>query len=145
LDGVDPCSLMTPAERTEFGLDGAPRYTNPHTPLFGGSVPTCTITGLADRPVALGVGAVTTVGIERWQQDDLAAIVRTTSVMGFPSVVAIPKRTTDYCSVEVDVAPGQLLDVQFSDGGGEPSIPQEELCITAQRAAEVMLQSLLAR
>jgi hypothetical protein len=65
--------------------------------------------------------------------------------MGFPSVVAIPRRTTDYCSVEVDVAPGQLLDVQFSDGGGEPSIPQEELCITAQRAAEVMLQSLLAR
>jgi len=90
LDGVDPCSLMTPAERTEFGLDGAPGYTNTPTPLFGGSVPTCTITGLADRPVALGIGAVTTVGIERWQQDDLADIVRTTSVMGFPSVVAIP-------------------------------------------------------
>jgi hypothetical protein len=145
LDGVDPCSLLTATERAEAGLDGVPRYTNPPTPLFGGTVPTCTITGLQGRPVALGIGIVTTAGIERWQRNDLDAVVRDTSIAGFPSVVAIPKRATEYCSVEVDVAAGQLLDVQFSDGGGDPPIPQGELCSSAQRAATVMMQTLLAR
>src|SRR4029079_4977407 len=103
------------------------------------------ITGLQDQPIALGVGAVTSVGIERWQQGDLAAEVRTTLAAGFPAVVAIPRRAADYCSVEVDVANGQLLDVQLSDGGGKPPIPQQELCVRAERAAETLMQFLLAR
>jgi hypothetical protein len=145
LDGVDPCSLLSPEQRTTLGLDGVPRYTNPAAPLFGGNVPTCTITGLRDRPIALGVGAVTTAGIERWHQNDLAAEVRPTLASGFPAVVARPTRAADYCSVEVDVAAGQLLDVQFSDGGGEPPIPQDELCARAEHAAQTLMQSLLAR
>jgi Protein of unknown function (DUF3558) len=145
LDGVDPCALLTPEQRTELGLDGIPRYTNPQTPLFGGNVPTCTITGLRDRPIALGVGAVTTAGIERWQQSDLAAEVRTTTTAGFPAVIATPTRAVDYCSIEVDVATGQLLDVQLSDGGGRPPIPQHELCARAEQAAETLMQSLLSR
>lgn len=145
LDGVDPRSLLTPEQRTELGLDGVPRYTNPQTALFGGNVPTCTITGLRDRPIALGVGAVTTAGIERWQRSDLAAEVRFTTIAGFPAMVAIPTRAVDYCSVEVDVAAGQLLDVQLSDGGGQPPIPQHALCARAEQVAETLMWSLIAR
>jgi len=145
LDGVDPCSLLTPEQRAELGLDGLPRYSNPQTTLFGGNVPTCTITGLRDRPIALGVGVVTTAGIERWQRSDLAAEVRPTTTAGFPAMVAIPTRAVDYCSVEVDVAAGQLLDVQLSDGGGQPPIPQQELCARAEQVAETLMWSLIAR
>src|SRR5689334_926336 len=71
LDGVDPCSLLTVEQRAELDLDGAPYYTNSHAELFDGDVPTCTITGYTQRPIALAIGAVTTAGIERWQSGDL--------------------------------------------------------------------------
>jgi hypothetical protein len=60
-------------------------------------------------------------------------------------MVAIPTRAVDYCSVEVDVAAGQLLDVQLSDGGGQPPIPQQELCARAEQVAETLMWSLIAR
>ncbi len=145
LDGVDPCSLLTPEQRAELGLDGVPRYTDPYAELFGGNVPTCTITGLTREPIAVGIGVVTSAGIERWQSGDLAADVRPTTIAGFPAVVAVPRHLTDYCSVEVDVAAGQLLDVQFSDGGGTPPIPQTELCQRAVQVAEQSTASLLTR
>jgi hypothetical protein len=145
LDGVDPCSLLTPEQRAGLGLDGTPRLTTPYAELFGGTVPTCTITGLKREPIAVGVGVVTSVGIERWRGGDLAADMRPTTVAGFPAVVAVPQRLTDYCSVEVDVAAGQLLDVQFSDGGGRPPIPQDELCRRGGQVAGQLMASLLTR
>ncbi len=145
LDGVDPCSLLTPEQRRALDLDGTPRYTNTYTELFRGDVPTCTITGYTGRPIALAIGTVTTVGIERWQSGDLAARTEPATVAGFPAVVAVPSRFTNYCSVEVDVAPAQLLDVQLSDGGGLPPVGQDELCSRARRAAAELIKSLLAR
>jgi Protein of unknown function (DUF3558) len=145
LDGVDPCTLLSPEQRAALGLDGTPRLSDPYAELFGGAVPTCTITGLTGEPIAVGVGTVTSVGIERWRRGDLAAEVHPTMVADFPAVVAVPQRLTDYCSVEVDVAAGQLLDVQFSDGGGKPPIPQDELCRRAGQVADELMTSLLAR
>jgi hypothetical protein len=63
----------------------------------------------------------------------------------FPAVVAVPTRFTNYCSVEVDVAAGQLMDVQLSDAGGSPPVPQDELCNRAEHAAAELINSLLAR
>ena len=85
--------------------------------------------GLGPYAVGIAIGTVTTVGIERWQEGDLAVDVRPTKIVGFPAVVAKPAKFTDYCSVEVDAAEGQLLDVQFSDGGRKPAIPQDELLV----------------
>ena len=144
LEGVDPCSLLTPAQRAALGLDGAPRFTKPYTALFQGDVPTCTITGYTGQPIALGIGTVTTTGIERWQTGDLAARVTATTIDDFPALVATPTRFTNYCSVEVDVAAGQLLDVQVSDGGGTPPIPQDQLCERARNAAAELIRSLAA-
>jgi Protein of unknown function (DUF3558) len=99
------------------------------------------------RPDAIGVGisTVTTVGVERWQENDLAAQVRTTTIAGFPAVVATPTRFTTYCSVEVDVASGQLLDVQFTDGGRQPPLAQNELCRRGEQAAEAAMTTLSTR
>ena len=145
LEGVDPCSLLSPEQRAGLGLDGEPLYSAAYSQVFRGPVPTCTITGLAGRPVAIGLGLVTSTGIERWRQGDLEADVRPTTVAGFPALVAAPRRLTDSCSVEVDVAPGQLLDVQVGDGGGQPPITQDELCGRAQPLAEQVIASLLGR
>ena len=145
LDGVDPCSLLTAEQWESLGFDGSPTRTNPNVELFRGHVPTCTVTGFRPKPIAVGVGVVTTVGIERWQGNDLAVEVIPITVAGFPAVVATPTRSDMYCSTDVDVADGQLLDIQVLDGGGQPAIAQDELCTRATRAAEQLLKALLER
>jgi hypothetical protein len=95
-------------------------------------------------PTILGIGVVTSAGIERWRQGNLAAQVQPTSVGGFPALIAQPTQSTAYCAVEVDVAPGQLLDVQLFDGGHTPPLRQEDLCSGAQRAAGEIIKTLVA-
>jgi hypothetical protein len=143
LDGVDPCSLLTPAQRAALGLQTAPRNSTSYVELFRGSVSSCTMLGFKPDAVGIGISTVTTAGIERWQDNDIAAEVQPTSVADFPAVVAVPTRYTTYCSVEVDVATGQLLDVQFSDGGRHPPIRQDELCRRAEQVAEAAMSTLL--
>jgi hypothetical protein len=46
------------------------------------------------------------------------------------------------CNVEVDVAQGEFLDVLFRDGGSATPIPQDDLCLGAQRVAEAAMNSL---
>ncbi|OLT00077.1 hypothetical protein BJF90_07190 [Pseudonocardia sp. CNS-004] len=88
---------------------------------------------------------MTTVGIERFTTGELAAEIRPITVQGFPAVVAVPTRFTDYCTVVVDVAPGQLLDVQFATGGRQPPIPQPQLCRDAEIVAGEVMTTLLDR
>ena len=143
LDGVDPCSLLTPEQRTELGLETAPRSSTSYVELFQGEVSSCTMLGFQPDAVGVGISTVTTAGIERWRETDLAARVQPTSVTDFPAVVAVPIRSTTYCSVEVDVAAGQLLDVQFNDGGRRPPVQQDELCRRAEQVAVAAMTTLL--
>jgi Protein of unknown function (DUF3558) len=145
LEGVDPCSLLTAEQRVGLGIESEPTSSTPYVALFRGDVPTCTMRGPYPKAVLLGLGTVTSVGIERWQERDLIVDIRSTAVVGFPAVLVVPQRFGDYCSVEVDVGPGQLLDVQFGGGGSQAPIPQEELCAVATRSAELAMISLLAR
>ena len=145
LDGVDPCSLLTAEQRAELKLTSEPRASTPYVGLFRGEVPTCSVRGEQPVGALLVSGVVTTVGVERWNEQDVAASLRPTDVAGFPALIAAPDRFDDYCNVEVDVAPGQLLDVQFGAGGPRPSVPQDALCDAALRSAEMMMLTLLNR
>ncbi|MHA6618562.1 DUF3558 domain-containing protein [Pseudonocardia sp. DLS-67] len=146
LDGVDPCSLLTEQQRAELGLDGRPAFSQAPVGLYpGADVPACDLSGFEPRAVATGITLVTTVGIERFTSGELAAEIRPITVQGFPAVVAVPTRLTDYCTVVVDVAPGQLLDVQFATGGRRPPIPQAQLCRDAEIVAGEVMKSLLDR
>jgi hypothetical protein len=145
VDGVDPCSLLNAEQRAGLGLDARPVSDSAPSPLYnGGEVPLCTIGGYTPRAVAVGLSVVATAGIELFTSGQLAAEVRPVQVRGFPAVVAVPTRFTEYCSVIVDVAPGQLLDVQFRDGGRKPSIAQDQLCRDAEQVADVAMGTLLA-
>jgi hypothetical protein len=64
-------------------------------------------------------------------------------VADFPALIAVPSNSQTYCGVEIDVAPGQLLDVQVLDGGYASPIPQATLCDRAEESASAMMQTLL--
>jgi hypothetical protein len=146
VDGVDPCSLLTEAQRAELGLDARPVVDLSPSMLYpGGDVPACSIRGFQPRAVAVGLSLVTTTGIERFSGRDLDAELSPTSVSGFAAVVVRPTQFTDWCTVVVDIAAGQLLDVQFADGGREPPIPQLQLCQDAEAVADAVMQTLLSR
>jgi len=145
LEGVDPCSLLTAEQRAALGITSEPRPSRPYVALFRGEVPTCTMRGGSPENVLVENGAVTTAGIERWREGDIAADIRPATISGFPAVIAAPRQFTDYCNVEVDIATGQLLDVQYGAGTADAPVPQTELCSRAQQAAEQMMVTLLMR
>ena len=145
MDGVDPCSLLTSEQRAALGLESQPRASKPYVGLYRGEVPTCTMRGPSPQNSLLVTGVVTTVGVERWTESDVAATTRSMVVAGFPAVEAAPTRFNDYCNVEVDVASGQLLDVQFGGGSPQAPISQGELCHRAAQSADQMMTTLLGR
>jgi uncharacterized protein DUF3558 len=146
LNGVDPCTLLTRDQRNELMLDSEPlNGVLASSGVYKGDVPTCTMRGFGSKATSMGVGLVTTTGIDIWTAGDLAADVMPIRVAGFPAVVAIPTRFSEYCSVDVDVSAGQLVDVQYRDGGNQPQIPQRDLCGRARACAEAIMFSLLAR
>ncbi|MHA6792853.1 DUF3558 domain-containing protein [Pseudonocardia bannensis] len=145
IDGIDPCSLLTADQRAELGLDGRPVAYTSANGLFG-EASSCSIRGTEPREVSVGLSVVTDRGIEIITSsggvtDELTGI----TVAGFPAVLARPTRLRDFCSVEIDVAAGQLLDIQFAQGTRGQPIPQDHLCRDAQRVAEAAIASLLTR
>jgi hypothetical protein len=145
VDGVDPCSLLTAEQRAELGLAGQPEFDLGPSELYpGADVPACVMRGFEPRAVSIGLSVVTTAGVELFTSGDLAAAVKPAEVQGFPAVVAEPTRSPDWCTVVIDVAPGQLLDIQFADGGRPPPIPQPQLCMDAQALADAVMVTLLS-
>jgi Protein of unknown function (DUF3558) len=145
IDGVDPCSLLTAEQRTGLGLDGRPVFDLGPSDLYpGADIPACAIRGYDPHAVTVGVSLVTTAGIELFTHGELAAEVRSAKLQGFPAVLAMPTRYSDWCTVIVDVAPGQLLDIQFGDGGRQPPISQHQLCQGAEAVADAVMVTLLA-
>lgn len=144
IDDVEPCSLFTEQQRAELSLEGRPRSSTGVTQIFG-AARSCDITVFEPRAVAVGSTLVTTTGIERFTDGGLAAKLTPISIGGFPAVIAIPSRSDDYCSVEIDVAAGQLIDVQFALIRLEPTVPVDQLCRRAQDVAGEVMATLIAR
>jgi len=145
LDGVDPCSLLSRDERNALGLESDPVSHSSYVALFRGVVKTCTMHGPSPEGLLLGISSVTSVGVERWTETDVAAELQPTLVADFPAYIVKPARYTDYCSVEIDVAPGQLLDIQFGGGSAAAPITQNDLCTRAGRSAIAAMAKLTAR
>jgi hypothetical protein len=145
IDGVDPCSLLTPEQRTELGLDGRPVFDLGPSELYRDArVPACVVGGFSPRAITVGVSLVTSAGVELFTSGKLEVDMRPVQVRDFPAVVAVPRRFTEWCTVIVDVAPSQLLDIQFADGGRMPPIPQTQLCHDAETVADSVMATLLA-
>ncbi|MCO1660731.1 DUF3558 domain-containing protein [Pseudonocardia humida] len=140
LDDVDPCALLTPTQRTDLGITSEPLPDTTDAPLFAGR--TCSMTGFEPRDIGVSFALATGSGIaELLAPGTLGDEVTPTTIAGFPAVIAKPE-LPNFCSVDVDVAEGQFLDVQFHDSGSEPPIPPDQLCRDAVRVAEAAMETL---
>jgi hypothetical protein len=142
IDDVDPCTLLTRQQRAELQLDQPPQPSRDPSPLYPGDVSWCFIRG-NEPAISISVSVVTTAGIEFWTSGQAAAEIRPIEVAGFPALVALSLTLNDGCNVLVDVAPGQLLDVQSNSAGANPPIPQTQLCRDAEQAANLAMDTLL--
>ena len=111
LTGVDPCSLLTPAQQAKLGVDpgaeGQPDV-NWHNPQCGFQ-----LTDPGTLP-SYNVQTVTATGIQFWLNPLLANNTKPVSIGGFPAVDVTSRATVaNGCQTVVSVADGQMLIVQF--------------------------------
>jgi hypothetical protein len=143
LDGIDPCTLLTTADRIELGLDGEPQLTASPSNLYnGGTIQLCSIRG-SEPATTVGVALSITGGLEVFLQPGLQATVTTAVVSGYPALIVDPARFDEWCNVVVDVSPGQVVDVDVANGGRTPPLTQAELCRDAERVANIVMNNLL--
>jgi hypothetical protein len=144
IDDVDPCTLLTRAQRAELQLDRPPLGGREPSVLYPGDVSSCSIGGTGPK-ISVSISVVTTAGIEFWTSGQAAADLQPAEVAGFPALVARSQTLDDGCNVLLDVAPGQHLDVQTRSSGADPPIPENQLCRDAERAANLVMETLLSQ
>jgi hypothetical protein len=142
IDDVDPCTLLTREQRAELRLDQPPLPARQPSVLYPGEVSSCSIRG-NEPAISFYVQVVTTAGIEFFTSGRTASDVRIIEIAGFPAAIAAPRNTDDSCKAVVDTAPGQMVDVQARSAGARPPIPQQQLCRDAERAANLVMETLL--
>lgn len=141
IDGVDPCTLLDPRQRQRLGVDGEPR-------AGGGSSrgePACSYRHLSAEPFySVNIATVPFEGAQVWLSGTRNVEARIIEVAGFGAVTTRVTGGHSDCSVIVDVAEGQSLDVLFT-GDGAGSFTSDEMCEKARLAAETATRTLLAR
>jgi hypothetical protein len=138
LDGVEPCGLLTPAQRTELSLDSPP---SPYVDPAFGDAKACTIRSTVSGNVAR-LALVTVQGVDVWLDENAGVNATALTVSGYPALTIRTPGLDTVCNVEVDVAEGQFLDVMFRDGGNATAAQQDHLCLGAQRVAEAAVINL---
>jgi len=139
LGGIDPCSLLTGAQRGQLGVNqGVPARGSESSPLKGDS---CAWSNLPERPdnawlgrVVLGQGAEFALGLEP---------LRTVSGYAATTTGSVGTDSNYYCLMLVDVAPGQSLLAQYGNGAKDyPGMNHQLACDKAQQLASNMLSTL---
>ncbi|HEY0575761.1 MAG TPA: DUF3558 domain-containing protein [Pseudonocardia sp.] len=139
LDGIDPCSLLTAAQRSQLGVNqGQPGHGSESSPLKGAS---CVWSNLPASPdnawsgrLVLGQGADYALGLEPLRTVNGFAATTTGSAGSDP---------TFYCGMLVDVAPGQSLLASYDNGAKDyPGMNHQLACDKAQQLASDMLSTL---
>lgn len=137
LTGVDSCSVLTDAQKQQFGLVGNPgRLPSP-------THPGATLCGIraGDFSYGIGVTLITTEGIGMYDDALGSGEATPTQVAGFPAVVNKFTGSLPACFVGVDVADGQLVDLQV-DG---TKVQLDELCSRAAKIADAIVRTISAK
>jgi hypothetical protein len=129
---VDPCALLTEAQRAEFGLDQPPK-SNEDAPGKKG----CTMSR-ADHKHFVGIAADTTAGVDDYAKSD--GKVTKLEVGGFPALLIESDTAVGLsCSITVDVSDGQAVDVG-TYSLGDLDLPA--LCQLVQPVAAAVVTNL---
>lgn len=135
IKGVDPCSLVTDAQRAEVGLDRPPRLDEE------AGNPGCSLSR-EDRKYSVGLYLNSTRGIEVYTDPPRPDATKT-QVGGFPAVLL--QSTTALgpaCSVIIDVSDGQVVNVQAHSLGETDA---KGLCQVSQPLADAVVTNLMAK
>jgi hypothetical protein len=141
LDGIDPCSLLTDEQRAQLGVNPGVFGASSHrTPLSGDDCSWTNLPRSQDNDylgrIILDQGAEYALGLEPLR-----------SVNGFPATTtgSIGTDPAYYCLMLVDVAAGQTLSAQYSNGRHDyPGMNHQLACDKAQELASMMLSTLRA-
>ncbi|GGM71469.1 hypothetical protein GCM10012275_47400 [Longimycelium tulufanense] len=143
LDGKDPCSLLTDAQKAQFVLDRPPRSDKSST--FN-DASACYFRSEADETGA-ALYAITDMGIQEFGPGQVNGEVQEIRVQGFPAYeIHTPGQPPgdDFCTVNVDVADGQVLRAHYSEDGRKKNpLGKEEVCRRAARLADAAMTTLL--
>jgi hypothetical protein len=144
LDGLDPCSSLTPSQLATLGLD----RTVPSIPIGFGDLDgkICAAGGFGAKKVVSSFAFVTRPGIENVTAGPIASFGKfeVVEIAGFAGVVE-PAQEADACNVDIDVASGQYISVQNRDAGGSPALTRGELCEGATAVGEAIVNTLLSK
>ncbi|RKT51572.1 DUF3558 domain-containing protein [Saccharothrix australiensis] len=134
---VDPCTLLTEAQRAEFGADQAPRKST--VPNLDWSV--CYF-NRADHKYIVGATVITTEGLEFYTGSAKRDEAEKLEVGGFPAVLVKRPGRAPSCVVAVDVSDGQMVDANIGSFG-ETDV--DTLCQLAPRVAGAIVATLMAK
>ncbi|MEJ2857967.1 MULTISPECIES: DUF3558 domain-containing protein [unclassified Saccharothrix] len=135
---VDPCTLLTDAQRAELGLNRPPQKS---TSTVHQS-PSCGF-DREDRTWGTTLVTATKAGVEFYTDGSFDAEAQQLQVAGFPAVIASTPKDQTSCWVGVDVSDGQMVVTQVTSLKGE--VPQGRLCELAQQIAGAATTTLAAR
>ncbi|KJK33993.1 hypothetical protein UK23_44255 [Lentzea aerocolonigenes] len=141
LDGLDPCAVLTPDQRTSLSLDNPP---SAYVEKSFGDAKACTMRSTTSGNVAR-LALVLASGADVWLSENAQVEYAVSSIEGFAAITVRTPDLDDVCNVEIDVADGQFRDVMFRDGGNSTAVQQDHLCLGAQRVAEAAMASLLQK
>ncbi len=144
LSGVDPCSLITQAQRTELKVDRTRNRSNGSQQYKG--MPECVLSIEKQQPFyQYVVTAATNEGIEPWLSGKRNVEAKLTTVEGFAAATFWSRgargTNADGCTIAIDVAAGQQLMVDTNNDGGH-SFTLDQMCQRAQHAAQLAMQTL---
>lgn len=139
VDDIDPCGLLTPDQVDLLGLHSA--QFEPATDEIG---PSCRWVHSPYEPIGAYLVALDTdFGIETILGNSRG--ITTTSIAGFPAVETESEKLLlpgTQCIVAIDVAPGQVLQLNYSYSGVLPTT-RELACEKARPVAEMAMQNLI--
>lgn len=134
IEGMDPCTLLTDAQRAEFGLDRPPQKDD--VP----GKPGCSMSR-EDRKHSVAIFLDSTQGIGTYT-DPPRPGATTLQVGGFPAVMTESKNSLGFaCAIHVDVSDGQVVDVQAHS----LDVDVSQLCQIAQPAAGAVVANLMSK
>jgi hypothetical protein len=142
LDGIDPCSSLTPPQLAKLGLNRTVPSISADSPSLDGKI--CTAGGSDPKQIDVSIAFVTRPGIDYITTGPTASFgsFMQVRIAGFSGIVE-PQQEQDICAVDLDVAAGQFVQVLYHDAKRPPTLSRSELCEGAVSAGEVVMQSLL--
>ncbi|MFD1148227.1 DUF3558 domain-containing protein [Saccharothrix hoggarensis] len=132
ISALDPCTLLTDAQRAEFGMDRPPRLEDE------ADKPGCSLSR-EDRKFSIGIYLSRTQGIEVYT-DPPRPGATTLEVGGFPAVMVEADTSLGLgCSMILDVADGKSVDV-IAHSLGDTDV--KGLCQVVQPIAGAVMANL---